>query len=808
MQIYFRSKYFPYIVGIFLLTLVTVGLFWPFFGKGEIPIPGDILIGTYYPWINETWGFAVSPPVKNPPMSDVVSLMYPWRKLAYDYIRSGQFPLWDANSFLGQSLIGNFQAGLFNPFNILFFLPISFQIAWGWQVVFQPFLAMCFSFILFKRWKLQLPAAIAGALGYGISGPMLVWMEYNVLGFLIALLPLSLLVVDVFIQQSKARFLLGISLVTTLGIFFGYIQMLYYVLFFSFLYGLVLSYSKKQPYLIVLKWGVIFCCSVLLGLCLASIQLLPGFETLGLSIRNLDVVATGNAVTFLPYSQLITGLVADFFGNPATYNYFGSGSYESFAFYTSIALLPFIFWSYADSSRRRLSIVMTLFVAGSLLLALSGPVSWLVQSLSFLGLKGSVSSRVLFIFSFGFSALGALGLQAVLDQKNKIFQFKSCIGLATISGILLGVIIVWLWFYQLAASVEYKEFLLVHLSTIKIAFRNTLLPIGICFIATVTLFLIRRFRLAAWVIALLIVVDMFRFSSKYVPFTAENLVFPETKTTQYLKSISLPYRIGIEKAELLTANTWSVYNLQSITGYNILLPRSTADFVSVLNNGKTGEENARFLDIKNFDSTLLDQANVEYILTLKRELGSPNASGKLSHLIDTDKYQIVFQEGPVVVLKNKLSLDRFFIPKKVEYADKLQIYQSLAESGYDPNTVFVDRLTQSINTVLAQCEIKLQSYRQQSYDFQSDCSGSSLLAVSETFQPGWKVKVNGEKEKLFKINNQFLGIPLSAGKSQITLYYLPDTFLIGAVMSGIGLVIICVLWFYLPKLKMVLLTKP
>jgi hypothetical protein len=85
-------------------------------------------------------------------------------------------------------------------------------------------------------------------------------------------------------------------------------------------------------------WAISFGIAVAIGLLLAGVQLLPGFEAVSDSIRNLDVVASGNAVTYLPFSQLLTGLVPDFFGNPATYNYFGSGSYESFAFYTSSRL--------------------------------------------------------------------------------------------------------------------------------------------------------------------------------------------------------------------------------------------------------------------------------------------------------------------------------------------------------------------------------------------------------------------------------------------------------------------------------------
>ncbi len=808
MQTFFHSKYSQYF-GAFIVFILIIGLFfWPFFIKGEIPIPGDILIGTYYPWINETWGFAVSPPVKNPPMSDVVSLMYPWRKLVFDYIRQGQLPLWDPNSFLGQSLIGNFQAAIFNPFNLLFILPISFPIAWGIQVIIQPFLAMFFSFILFKKWKLKFIAALIGSVGYGLSAPMLIWMEYNVLGFLVALFPLSLLCVELFINQTKARYLLGISLVTALGVFFGYIQMLYYVLFFSYVYGLALIFQFSKTRQSFIKWTLLFCFSVGLGLCLSAIQLLPGFETVGLSIRNLDVVAAGNAVTYLPYKQLLTGLVADFFGNPATYNYFGSGSYESFAFYTSIGLLPLVFWSFSDPKKRYLSIVLTIFTMGSLAMAVSGPISWLIQSLSFLGLKGSVSSRVLFIFSFGMSALAALGMQSVLEHKQSLFRFKTVAALAVISGVFLGVVLVWLWFFYLSNTVSYREFLISQMTLVKISLRNSVIPLAVCFSVTICLLLTRKLPWLVWGVLILIILDMFRFSDKYIPFTKEALVFPKTEVINFLQQIPEPYRLAIEKGELLTANTWSVYDLQSVTGYNILLPRSTADYVSVLNNGKPGQENARFLDIRNFNSPLLSQANAEYVVALKRRLGSPESDGTLSDVIDQNLYEPVFQEGPVVVLKNKASLKRYFIPEKIVYASSsADVYQHMGTKNYQANTVILGQsLDNSLNKP-AGCQVDLSTYKKQEYQFNTNCEGDSLLVVSETYQTGWKVVVNNQKQSLFKVNNQFLGVKLPAGKSDVVLYYLPDTFVWGVYLSGLGVFLFILTWVFLPKLKMVLLSR-
>jgi hypothetical protein len=63
-----------------------------------------------------------------------------------------------------------------------------------------------------------------------------------------------------------------------------------------------------------------------------------------------------------------------------------------------------------------------------------------------------------------------------------------------------------------------------------------------------------------------------------------------------------------------------------------------------------------------------------------------------------------------------------------------------------------------------------------------------LLVLSDTYFPGWKVFVNGKKEKIYRANYTFRAIPLEAGEYDIQFIYDPITFKIGALISFLTLV--------------------
>ncbi|KKQ95775.1 MAG: hypothetical protein UT21_C0001G0092 [Candidatus Woesebacteria bacterium GW2011_GWA1_39_11b] len=80
---------------VLLIIAVVSVFFWKVFILGFIPLPGDFVVGVYYPWLDYHWGYSVGVPVKNPITTDVISLIYPEQMLAIDMMKSGQLPLWN-----------------------------------------------------------------------------------------------------------------------------------------------------------------------------------------------------------------------------------------------------------------------------------------------------------------------------------------------------------------------------------------------------------------------------------------------------------------------------------------------------------------------------------------------------------------------------------------------------------------------------------------------------------------------------------------------------------------------------------------
>jgi uncharacterized membrane protein YfhO len=72
-----------------------------------------------------------------------------------------------------------------------------------------------------------------------------------------------------------------------------------------------------------------------------------------------------------------------------------------------------------------------------------------------------------------------------------------------------------------------------------------------------------------------------------------------------------------------------------------------------------------------------------------------------------------------------------------------------------------------------------------------------LLIVSEQYYPGWKAYVDGESTQIYAVDGILRGIFLEPGVHIVEFKYRPFSFLLGAVLSTISLVMtIFFLLFY------------
>jgi hypothetical protein len=76
-------------------------------------------------------------------------------------------------------------------------------------------------------------------------------------------------------------------------------------------------------------------------------------------------------------------------------------------------------------------------------------------------------------------------------------------------------------------------------------------------------------------------------------------------------------------------------------------------------------------------------------------------------------------------------------------------------------------------------DVRISNYHLNQMDIKASCTGPRILFLSETYYPGWKVRVDGEEGKIYRANHAFRAIALGPGHHTIRLYYDPFSVKLG-----------------------------
>src|SRR3989344_121803 len=124
--------------------VLTLFILWPIILRRQLPFPGYLLTGRFYPFNTQSWSqYPVGVPYKDFVNSDAVRQTYPWRWLAISQLQKGRMPWWNPYSFSGTPLLANLQSAALYPLNGIYWL-LPFSVAWSIQVLAQPILAWLF----------------------------------------------------------------------------------------------------------------------------------------------------------------------------------------------------------------------------------------------------------------------------------------------------------------------------------------------------------------------------------------------------------------------------------------------------------------------------------------------------------------------------------------------------------------------------------------------------------------------------------------------------------------------------------------
>lgn len=787
-----------YLAAIIIAIILTIAIFWQFFIKGLHPFPANYMLAWYEPWkgdyvVNGT----ITIPHK-PIADDTFRYLYPFKVLGMEILKNGELPLWNPYSGSGMPLLATLQWGFFNPFNILFlFLPN--YLAWTLHVILQVFFLSLFTYLYCRKIDISIKGAIFSTIVFVCSGFIIIRLIFGNIVYPLIALPLLLYLIEIFLKGNKSKKLYFIPLIVAFSIISGHPHMTFYVLVFSFSYFLykILTANKNNK---IIK-TVFFTALVLLGLGLTGIQIIPAIELL----VNANINPQSSQFIFnrflLPISHLITILIPNYFGNQATYNYWGAGDYiETVA---SVGLIPcfFVLLAYFKNSSPTKN-VQKFYKAAALITVLS-TLNWfipkLLSTLPIPIVSTGPPSRVFVLTTFSLAILAGYGFDRWFSLKkiDKNILFQCGLFIFAIFALFLST------FFLYVKNISCNNIIIYNCRLI--ALRNTSLETFFFVVVLILLFAYFFFKKNSKIQYIPYIIIFFTLglglynSNKTLPFSAKETILQNHQLIKALQNKTGIYRVfGLDSANIKT-------NLA--THFKFFDP----NYFDPLYNKRYGEL-IGFANTKVFPPPLT-RSDVEIVRDIKVDKNLDKRRLRLFNLIGV-KYliykmeeipknppfkNILWANNDWTVRINENTLPRAYITSQYEIlSNKKASLERLFDDSFNyRKTVILEEqptLYFPIDKNQPEHKLVISNYAENRVTINAQIQTNSFLVLSDNYYPGWKAFINGKETKIYRANYTFRAIEIPKGNHMVTFLYQPASLNYGIALSLISFILYgCVL---------------
>lgn len=743
---------------IILILLANVIIFWQFYFRHLLPFPGDLLVSFFFPWNSGGFvGFDQWTTHKEVIAADVVRQMFPWKSFAFDLIRQGHWPLWNPYNFSGYPLIANLQSSIFFPGNILFlFLPTLW--AWIGLVISLPIVLSFFMYLFLRSLKLSVLSSVFGAIVAANLGYIVVWHEQLIITQVALFLPILLWSVNRYLDTRKVKYLLVLSFGIAGAIFGGHAQTFIYVLIIFLTYLIFRRVSLK-----------VFLPFLILGFMLGAVQLLPTAEIYLHSAREGEATRRLFAPFILSWPSLATIFAPDFFGNPATGNFWGQ-HYGDFQVYFGVVALVFsILAVFCCFLKREVKFFFVLGILG-LLFAL-WPLVYVPHILNIPIMATGVPARILFIFQFSMAVLAAYGFD--YWQKGKRERPRELLALA-----FLGIIYFLFWLFVFFG----------HKPEALITRSNLILPTLTFFLAVAASRFRRHMAVLGVILILLAIGEYSYLFNKYQPFAPAKFVFPSHPVFRFLQD-----KAGIDRffgfgTAYVDNNFATYYRVFASEGWDSLYIKRYGQLLASAKDGRLAQEILRSdalfpLEDNVYRNRLFDLLGIKYILD-KNDNPKSNWEPEPDKF-PQDHYQLIWQSYKWKAYERLSVLPRVFLVDNFELIKSDQeIISRLYQPSFDyRNTLILEQDPDIRPGKTTAKKVKIISYLPNSIVIQTKADAPQLLFLSDTYFPGWQAKVDNNKRPIYRANYAFRAVPVEKGSHEVTFSYRPNYFYWGLYLS-------------------------
>jgi len=751
-----RSLPLRFIVASILLAAALIpGAFL----RGEVLTQSSLLF-QYPPWREHAPADAAP---ANPLLSDPAIVFYPLLTHAAETVRRGHVPLWNSALYAGgHPFLASFQTAVFSPFTaIAYVVPLPLATV---PMALAPLVVGATGMFMFIR-SLGLGTAAAwfAGLAYLANGFAVAWMEHPLTG-VACWLPWVLRASDGLVRYGRSSGVARLAAFVALVILCGHPETAAKVLLLASVYAATALFLDASRH-----WRRVLVAYVA-GILLTAIQVVPFIEYLAHSqaLRSRQALTTNPS--FMAAATLITGLVPDFWGNPAhgTYvaqvNRFGVPSnYAEHALYAGIAVV--LLAPAALVARRRDWRVGFFAMSGVLALALMFGMPGVLDAASVVPLL-----RVTMLSRFGLIAIvSAIVLAAyavdALTTDPDVDARPIARAVTTAALVLLCVIGVgWLVAQKLVgtpshaggragATVIAGLLLVVVAALVALRARGSITPAA--------------FALATCSV---LATDLIVAQRGFHPTMPARQVYPPIPELEMIGRDPGLFRV-YGWGDRLVPNTAMAYGLEDVRGWDGMNPYR---FTRLLDLGYLRQNAHPQQHLAN--PTLLDLLNVKYVFV------AADVSLPLSRYSRVPGTHV-----PLYV--NTRVLPRAFLVHRYRVLDEQALQETLHDGSTDLARVALleeelpeDERPQA-TTGAASGVVQVRHYRDTFVELHVTAAARSLLVMSDAHYPGWIAIVDGVRVPLRRADFALRAIAVPAGAHTVRFEYRPLSVALGAAAS-------------------------
>ena len=741
---------------------------------------------------------------------DSITHFLPLRFNAIQTIMDGQLPLWNPHIFSGMTLIGDGLSNPFDPLNAVFIIfdPIMASII---LLCFQLFLAGFFMFLYLKKSLgfSQLSSWLGGMLY--VFNPTLICGVGQRLDFINPFcsslwLPLVLLFLDRAIEGKSRHsntYALLAGLTLALAVFGGSINIVFFMACFVTLYLFLSPVGLRKKINILLIIGVF-------SFAITAVQLLPMMENAGQAQRAMLWPNYQYDLTCPSIAALVLAVInypLDLFLNkPRGFVDLASLTLNQgvMFFYLGIADLIFLilaFYFKAETFKIRnvkigVLAILFLLIAGHYM-----PLQGAFHSLLPL-LKGIRLGYISFLLYFclivliirGFDLLirgQKISIQVCRWSRRAIFLF---------AGVFLSLFV---WRHYPALS----SLFFVPLDLDKVCL--WLRPVAFTIVLVLIFYVLSRMiggdktirqRMGLLLVVLMTSNMLLLWEFEYIKLVKSPLLhqhFEESREVAFFKTMA-PY----ERFEIMHEHKHYWGNLP----YGFNFPLFYGASISGGSHQLMSYRHRKFFDMLNLrypfdpsyywkDGKYIYPSAYAYIDNKEINRQSLNLLG-VKYLFfrgkqDKPYLKELTKGNSYYIYENLEALPRCFIVHDYRILGEEEILNQLSQATFDAREiVLIEKKLESNRNVPHQsssanfvAKSDIISYTANDITIRAFSPENGILVLTDSYDKGWKVSVNGAETKLYRANYLFRAVQIPAGEHIVRFRYMPVSFIIGLCIT-------------------------